>query len=1059
MNDLSRDLNRLPSNAEQKAKLAEAASAFSGLNILHIRRQVAQFLSLIGREGIFDQYTVHDISHIDKMLASLDWIVPEATKVAMSPVDWLMTTLAIYFHDMGMLVTAREYDARMRSDFPRYRDEVLFGGPSGADYKSKVDSLGTDRAERFLYQEWVRHKHAERVRAWISGVVRDDLGAATETFAQIGTLLAPLGSQFRRDLGLICESHHLNDLNDIKKYKPSQPYGDNDAETANLQYCAVLLRTADLLHITSDRTPSTVFKTINPTDPISQQEWAKQLAVKRLRPKMGVNEDGIPDDRELKDTIEVHAYFTDDNGFFGLTSYLLYAGQELKQSHEWIATTKKLNLAKHEFPWKRIDDSHIETEGFIPDSFEFTLDQAKILDLLTGHTLYNDTRVVLRELVQNALDAIRLKFYPESPGASGQLQVHWNSKERLLSVRDNGTGMSQKEISAFLLRVGSSRYQDPDFKKQFPGFSSISRFGIGVLSTFMIADSVEITTCHPEDDQARRLALRSVHGKYLVSLLPKTDPSVRKLYPHGTALVLRVRPSVKVHDLIETSKLWVVLPNCQVTAQVDEAKPVMVGYNSTSDALAAILLEHGVEAEIAKDNKVPDITAGAKAVRVLNVKENGVDVAFAVKWSEYFREWEFLDGGRLRPTDDEEPIALGTCVEGIRVEAHAPGFDGNPIVALANLSGPNAPKTNVARSGLEATPERDAVLRHIYRIYAGHTAKEARELYSNRSFSLTWAAEEARYLAKPLQGERRDQQGTPISSVLLSEEMEQLDVLPVEENGERKLISARALAERPEFWTIESELLRSAEPLIREASTSASLSSIIAVIDVGRMAFPDSLVLCGLRPTEWFGRLAFRDREVDRIVIRHAQRRLDVRWVPESKPRRWRSLPPNLLTVRRRVSSSRQLRRNGRQFSMLVGTNGIEVENLSGEVAVKLFRQIYILPGTSVSTYLQRWNDSVAKEPGDESAFLAVFVHDVIAECCDNAIRITNADAFVKRRLRGAESDYLPPGLFERGANLSELIDLVGATHWRTFDPLAWRRSTQPSPYQYDDDLDEYGPF
>ena len=104
---------------------------------------------------------------------------------------------------------------------------------------------------------------------------------------------------------------------------------------------------------------------------------------------------------------------------------------------------------------------------------------------------------------------------------------------------DNGTGMSQKEIGAFLLRVGSSRYQDPDFKKKFPAFSSISRFGIGVLSTFMIADSVEITTCHPDDEHARRLTLRSVHGKYLIRLLDKTDPSVKPLYPHGTELTLR----------------------------------------------------------------------------------------------------------------------------------------------------------------------------------------------------------------------------------------------------------------------------------------------------------------------------------------------------------------------------------------------------------------------------------------------------------------------------------------------------------------------------------------
>lgn len=1044
------DVSRLPSKAEQRAKQAEGASAFAGLNVLHIRRQVAHFLSLIGREGIFDQYTVHDISHIDRMLASLDWIVPEGTNYVMSPVDWLMTTLAIYFHDLGMLVTAREYDARTRSDFPRYRDEVLFGGPNGPDYKAKVESLGPDRAERFLYQEWVRHKHAERVRAWITGIPREDLGAATEAFTQIETLLAPLGPQFRRDLGLICESHHLNDLNDIKKYKPSQPYGDSDDETANLQYSAVLLRTADLLHITSDRTPSTVFKLINPTDPISQQEWAKQLAVKRLRPKLGINEEGIPDEKAPKDTLEVHAYFTNDNGFFGLTSYLSYAAQELKQSYEWIATTRKLNAAKHEFPWKKIDDSHIETEGFIRDSFEFTLDQAKILDLLTGHTLYNDTRVVLRELVQNALDAIRLQFYPGVPGASGKIRIHWNSKQRLLSVRDNGTGMSQKEIGAFLLRVGSSRYQDPDFKKQFPGFSSISRFGIGVLSTFMIADSVEITTCHPEDEHARRLALRSVHGKYLIRLLTKTDPAVRTLYPHGTELTLRVRPSVEIHDLIETAKLWVVLPNCEVTAQVDEAAPVYIGHSSTSDALAAILSERGIEAAIAGNNKAPNTPTSSKAVRIISERRDGVDVAFAVKWSEFFREWEFLSTVSIRTQDDPRPT-LGTCVEGIRVETDAPGFEGSPIVALANLTGPNAPKTNVARSGLEATPERDAVLREIYGVYTGHVAKEADELQSARSFSLTWAAEEARYLARLLL--EKDRRVAPVSAALLDEKLGELYVLPIEEGGQRKLISSQGLAKRTEFWTIESELLRSAEPLIREASTSASLARVITAIDVEGFAFPDSLVLCGLRPAESFGSLAYHDREVDRIVIYHAQRRIDLRWVTKSTPQRWLSLPPTVTELRRRANEARRYP-GVRVFpEMLVGVDGIEREGLSSEVAVKVFGQVWVFPGTAVAAYLRKWYDLAFKQLVGDSIFLAVFIHDVIAECCNNSDRIANADAFVKRRLRRAESDYLVPGLFERNADLSELIDVVETVHWRTFDPLAWRRGSSET---YTEDFDEY---
>ncbi|MDT4328934.1 hypothetical protein RPD76_03400 [Methylomonas sp. MV1] len=95
----------LTTTPEQYAQKAEKLAAFGGLNLLHIKRSVALLLGQIGKEGIFDQYTKHDISHIDEMLKNLDWIIPEHTKKVMSDADWLMIVLAVYFHDMGMLVT------------------------------------------------------------------------------------------------------------------------------------------------------------------------------------------------------------------------------------------------------------------------------------------------------------------------------------------------------------------------------------------------------------------------------------------------------------------------------------------------------------------------------------------------------------------------------------------------------------------------------------------------------------------------------------------------------------------------------------------------------------------------------------------------------------------------------------------------------------------------------------------------------------------------------------------------------------------------------------------
>jgi molecular chaperone HtpG len=44
------------------------------------------------------------------------------------------------------------------------------------------------------------------------GQTKEHLGVAHEAIAEVSKLLDPLGPQFRRDLGLVCKSHHLNDL-------------------------------------------------------------------------------------------------------------------------------------------------------------------------------------------------------------------------------------------------------------------------------------------------------------------------------------------------------------------------------------------------------------------------------------------------------------------------------------------------------------------------------------------------------------------------------------------------------------------------------------------------------------------------------------------------------------------------------------------------------------------------------------------------------------------------------------------------------------------------------
>src|ERR1022692_4125166 len=95
-----------------------------------------------------------------------------------------------------------------------------------------------------------RRRHTRLQGDWSSDVCSSDLASAIEE------LLRPLPIRFREYLGTVCQSHHEDDLHITNLYPLAAALGSHRQEIVNVQYAAVLLRTADLLHITKDRTPS-----------------------------------------------------------------------------------------------------------------------------------------------------------------------------------------------------------------------------------------------------------------------------------------------------------------------------------------------------------------------------------------------------------------------------------------------------------------------------------------------------------------------------------------------------------------------------------------------------------------------------------------------------------------------------------------------------------------------------------------------------------------------------------------------------------------------------------
>lgn len=971
--------------AEAHAQKATELDAFP-INLPKIRTVVTDILSKFGANLMFSEYTTHDITHINDMLSTAEWIIPEKTQEIMTPGDWLMLVLSIYFHDMGLIVTEEEFENRAKSVFQSFCNDTLFAGDNGDDYRAKVEGLEADKRDRLLYQEFVRYNHAARIKVWLTGDTCFELGYCAAQVELVEELIAPLDYEFRQDLARVCESHNLDDIDDIKKYPQNHPYGNSDKEEVNLQYIAALLRTIDLIQITQKRAPSALYRLIDPSDPISQLEWAKQNAVRRVRAQDQKDEDGSIEKSKQPDTIEVHATLQEESSFFGLNAYLRYANEQIKVTFDALEKSKATSPKDYQFPWRKVDDTNVKAAGYVQEPFGFEIDQEKILDLLTGHTLYNDSSVVVRELTQNAVDAVRLKFFDGTDGAKrqGKINVLWSSEANELTIIDNGTGMSQSTIENHLLKVGSSKYQDPKFKEQFPNFTPISRFGIGVLTAFMVADKVEITTVSPDDVQARKISLRSVHGKYLIKLLDKSSSEVSKeIGSHGSKFVLRFRASAKKLDIRKTLETYVLFPRCNVTLSIDGAEAVQIGFDSPKNAL---------EDYLAKE--APAARYGEERTEVREQSADGITIAYAMSYSSHYKDWQFVrvpERNSFRQ-DNEKLLPIMTCVEGIVVQNQLIGGIDRTFLGVINMTGKKAPKTNVARSALETTDEFDGAVQTVSRLLLSAVEEESKRLVTEEAYSLTWAVEQMPRMMNPIVAGRGASE-TKKTEEVKEAELHKTKMFLVDEAGQRKAISANDLLERREFWMIDSMLLTSTEQFIREAKREVSRLDVLKLVyGDNENSLKDLLVVPNAHAPVCRS-LVQNLFDISYFSGQVQERRLDVKW--SIKEERWFS-QVEIFTALMELDGFQDYElyrhledttmRNQPQktsSSVLVprSIDQVTSEGLEEFQAVKTIGNLYLLPGSDVATFFASATEDW-KSDGDflKVAYFSMLASSIAAE-------------------------------------------------------------------------------
>ncbi len=170
---------------------------------------------------------------------------------------------------------------------------------------------------------------------------------------------------------------------------------------------------------------------------------------------------------------------------------------------------------------------------------QFKAESQKLLDMMIN-SIYTHKEIFLRELISNASDAIDKLYFRSLTDSSVHvgrddyaINININKEERLLTISDNGCGMTKEELENNLGTIAKSG--SFDFKKNNASGEDvdiIGQFGVGFYSAFMVADKITVRSKPYGQDEATVWESEGVSG-YTTDVCDKTT--------FGTEIVLHIK--------------------------------------------------------------------------------------------------------------------------------------------------------------------------------------------------------------------------------------------------------------------------------------------------------------------------------------------------------------------------------------------------------------------------------------------------------------------------------------------------------------------------------------
>ena len=173
---------------------------------------------------------------------------------------------------------------------------------------------------------------------------------------------------------------------------------------------------------------------------------------------------------------------------------------------------------------------------------EFQAESKKLMDMMIN-SIYTNKEIFLRELISNASDAIDKLYYKSLTDPSVgmnkgdfRILITRDQENRILTIEDNGIGMTKEELEQNLGTIAHSG--SLDFKKdnKDENIDIIGQFGVGFYSSFMVADKVTVISKAYGSDEAWQWESSGVDGYEMTPAQKDTA---------GTQIILHIKPDTE----------------------------------------------------------------------------------------------------------------------------------------------------------------------------------------------------------------------------------------------------------------------------------------------------------------------------------------------------------------------------------------------------------------------------------------------------------------------------------------------------------------------------------